>query len=173
MKNAKTNLIHHDETGQAISNFEIISIKECYFNITKHTLNVHGSRKLLATNSFNSQQGEDFIKFTDPVFTLSEMGTLILRKNGYEQIFTIPESKQIILPNDFSYDSGEIHIIMVTNKGKYMEAKFYTEGCSLRQRVNCIMCLTFLKNLNLMPSYISYSIITVLIILASLIIIYI
>ena len=91
-------------------------------------MEVHGSRKLLATNSFNSQQGEDFIKFTDPVFTLSELATLIIRKNWYEQIFTIPESKQIILPNDFSYDSDESNIIMVTNKGKYMEAKFNTEG---------------------------------------------
>ena len=55
VKNAKTNLIRHDETGQAISNFKIISVKECYFNITKHTFEVHGSRntshKLLLTLS--------------------------------------------------------------------------------------------------------------------------
>ena len=49
---------------------------------------------------------------------------------------------------------------METNKGKYMEAKLYTKGHTLCQMVKCIIYLTFFKDFSCMPSYISYSIIT-------------
>ena len=73
IKSARITMAHHDKSGKYSTDFDIISVKECFFNITQSHLEVHQLRRLLVTNSFNSQQGEDFTKFIDPVFTLNKL----------------------------------------------------------------------------------------------------
>lgn len=134
---------------------------------------VFPSRKLLSDEKAVFTEKDVTVRFNDPVVTVDQPGTLVIRKDGLERVFNVKDSfGQVVIPEELLLDNGILKVIFVALNGQTVKADIRIEGRQFCTRFTCILCIQVWYQLNCLPPIVQYVVYAILILITILLILY-